>query len=402
VKRVQAYRFELRPDGAQERLMRRSCGCRRAVFNKGLALQIARRAAGERHLSYQDLCKHLTAWKAETDTAWLKEAYSQVLQQALKDLDRAYRNFFEGRADFPRFKRKGRDDAFRHPQRVRLDQPNGRIFIPKLGWMRYRASRFVEGEIGQVTVSVKAGTWFVSVQTEREVEAPVHPSTTLVGIDVGVARFATLSDGTVIEPIDAFRNAEAALAKAQRSMSRKTKFSANWKKAKAKVQQVQARIGRIRSDFLHKASTTISKNHAVVVIEDLRIGNMTASAAGTVAEPGTNVRQKTGLNKAILDQGWGEFGRQLGYKQGWRGGWLLEVPAANTSRRCPECDHVDAANRPSQAVFRCVECGYEANADDVASVNIARAGYARLACGHTSLVSASAQEPTEAGLAIAA
>lgn len=400
--RVQAYRFELRPDGAQEWLSRRSCGSRRFVFNKALALQKARHAAGEKHLSYADLCRHLTAWKAEASTAWLREVHSQVMQQALKDLDRAYRNFFEGRADFPRFKRKGVEDAFRHPQGVKLDQPNGRIFMPKLGWIRYRASRFIKGEIRQVTVSLQAGKWFVSIHTKREVEPPVHPSTNLVGIDVGVARFATLSDGTVIEPVHAFRNAEAALAKAQRAMSRKTKFSANWRKAKAKVQRIQARIARIRSDFLHKASTTISKNHAVVCVEDLRVGNMTASAAGTVEKPGTNVRQKAGLNKAILDQGWGEFRRQLGYKQGWRGGWLLEVPAVNTSRRCPECDHVDAANRPSQAAFRCVACGHEANADDVAAINIARAGHARLACGHTSPVGASAQEPAEARLGLAA
>lgn len=382
--------------------MGRSCGCRRYVFNRALALQKARHAAGEKHLSYADLCRQLTAWKAETGTAWLKEVHSQVLQQALKDLDRAYRNFFQGRAAFPRFKKKGQNDAFRNPQGVRLDQPNGRVYLPKLGWMRYRASRFVEGEIGQVTVSRHAGRWFVSVQTEREVKQPVHPAKTLVGIDVGVARFATLSDGTHIEPVDAFRSAEVALAKAQRAMSRKVKFSRNWRKAKAKVQKVQARIARIRSDFLHKASTTISKNHAVVCVEDLDVRAMTASAAGTVEEPGKKVRQKAGLNKAILDQGWGELRRQLGYKQDWRGGWLLAVPAPYTSQTCPECDHVAAANRPSQAVFRCVACGHEAHADDVASINIARAGHARLACGDTSPVGASAQEPAEVGQALAA
>jgi len=405
VLRVQSYRFELRPDGAQVRLSRRSCGARRYVFNRALALQKERREKGEKHLSYADLCKHLTAWKADPGTAWLKEVHSQVLQQALKDLDRAYRNFFEGRTAFPRFKKKGQGDAFRHQQGVRLDQPNGRIYLPKLGWMRYRASRWVEGEIGQVTVSLHAGRWFVSVQTEREVEAPVHPAASLVGIDVGVARFATLSsNGTiaVIEPVNAFRKAEEALANAQRAMARKKKFSRNWNKAKARVQAVQARIARIRSDFLHKASTSISKNHAVVCIEDLDVRNMTASAAGTVEQPGANVRQKAGLNKAILDQGWGEFARQLGYKQDWRGGWLLRVPAANTSRTCPECGHVDAANRPSQAVFRCVACGHAGHADDVAARNIERAGHARLARGDTSPVRASAREPAEAMQALAA
>ena len=110
--RVQAYRFELRTDGAQERFSRRSCGSRRFVFNKAPALQRARHAAGEKHLTYASLCKLLTAWKAEPATAWLREVHSQVLQQALKDLDQAYRNFFEGRTDFPRFKRKGVDDGW--------------------------------------------------------------------------------------------------------------------------------------------------------------------------------------------------------------------------------------------------------------------------------------------------
>ena len=382
--------------------MRRSCGCRRHVFNAALSLQNSRRDAGEKHLSYADLCRHLVAWKADPATAWLGEAPSQSLQQALKDLDRAYRNFFAGRAAFPRLKKKGQDEAFRYPQGVKLDQPNGRIYLPKLGWMRYRASRVVEGEIGQVTISLKAGRWFVSIQTGREVEAPVHPATTLVGIDMGVKRFATLSDGTMIEPVDAFRKAEAALAKAQRALARKTKFGRNWRKAKGRVQRVQARVARVRTDFLHKASTRISKNHAVVCVEDLKVQGMTASAAGTAEAPGTNVRQKAGLNKAILDQGWGEFRRQLEYKQAWRGGWVLAVPAPYTSRTCPECGYVAAANRPTQAAFRCVTCGHAAHADDVGAVNVARAGHARLARGETSPVGASAREPAEVRQALAA
>ena len=330
------------------------------------------------------------------------ETDSQVLQQSLKDLCRAYDNFFRKRAEFPRFKRKGLHESFRYPQRVKLDQPNGRIYLPKIGWLRYRASRFVEGDISQVTVSHRDGRWFIAIQTEREVERPVHPSTSMVGIDLGVARFATLSDGTFVEPVNAFRMAEAQLVKAQRRMSRQTKFSSNWKKARAKVQSIQSRIARIRYDFLHQTSTQISKSHAIVCVENLKVRNMTASAAGTVEQPGTNVRAKAGLNKAILDQGWGMFVRQLAYKLEWRGGMIVEVDPRNTSRRCPECDHVDAENRPSQARFACVSCGHEAHADHVGAINVLRAGHARLACGETSPEGASAQEPTEARSRLAA
>ncbi|WP_425452604.1 zinc ribbon domain-containing protein [Methylobacterium radiodurans] len=120
---------------------------------------------------------------------------------------------------------------------------------------------------------------------------------------------------------------------------------------------------------------------------------MTASAARTVEQPGRNVRQKSGLNRDIPDQGWGGFARQLAYKQDWRGGWLIRMPAANTSRTCPGCGHIDAANRPSRAVSRCVACGHAGNADDMAAINVERAGPARLARGDTSPAGASAGEP---------
>ena len=114
-------------------------------------------------------------------------------------------------------------------------------------------------------------------------------------------------------------------------MSRKTKFSNNWKKAKAIVQRIHARISNVRNDFLHKLSTTISKNHAIVCVEDLQVGNMSRSAAGTREEPGKNVRAKSGLNKSILDQGWYEFRRQLDYKLGWNGGWLIGATTEHKS-----------------------------------------------------------------------
>ncbi|MGH7706365.1 MAG: RNA-guided endonuclease InsQ/TnpB family protein, partial [Vulcanimicrobiaceae bacterium] len=146
-------------------------------------------------------------------------------------------------------------------------------------------------------------------------------------------------------------------------------------------------------DMLHKASTTISKNHAVVVLEDLRIRNMTASAKGTLDEPGSNVRAKSGLNRRILAQGWGEFRRQLDYKLAWNGGTLLLVDPRNTSRTCAACGHVSAENRQTQAAFRCIACGHAANADTNAAINILRrAGQVRIACGDSSLDGSAKQE----------
>jgi len=379
MQRLQAFRFELMPNGQQERQMRRFAGACRFIYNKALALQKERYERGEKKLGYAGLCKLLTEWRNSAETAWLADAPIHPLQQKLKDLERAYSNFFAKRADFPRFKKKGRSDSFRYPdpKQIKLDQGNSRIFLPKLGWLRYRNSRKVLGDLRNVTVSLSGGKWFVSIQTEREVEQAI-PQGGAVGIDMGIARFATLSDGTFYAPLNSFKRHEVALRKAQQAMSRKVKFSNNWKKAKARVQRIHSRIGNARRDFLHKASTAISKNHAMVCIEDLQVRNMSKSAAGTADAPGRNVRAKSGLNKSILDQGWFEFRRQLDYKLAWKGGHLIAVPPQNTSRTCPGCGHVSADNRQTQARFVCVACGYENNADVVGAINILSRGIQRL------------------------
>ena len=381
MQRRQAYQFELKPNGDQQRNMRRFAGSCRFVFNRALAVQQERYAQGEKKLGYAGLCKELTAWRNSPETAWLADAPVHPLQQALKDLERAYSNFFAKRADFPRFKKKGQHDAFRYPdpKQIKLDQSNSRIFLPKLGWLRYRNSRSVLGTVKNVTVRQSSGKWFVSIQTEREVEPPI-PNGGAVGIDLGIARFATLSDGTFHAPLHSFKRLQTALRKAQQAMSRKVKFSHNWKKGKAKIQNIHTRIGNARRDYLHQTSTAISQNHAMVCIEDLQVRNLSTSAAGTVEAPGRNVRAKSGLNRSILDQGWFEFRRQLDYKLAWNGGWLVAVPPQNTSRTCPCCAHVSAENRQTQARFACVECGFEEHADVVGAINILRAGHARFAC----------------------
>ena len=395
--RLQAFKYEIQPNGQQQRDMRRFAGSCRFVFNKALALQKEHYEQSKKKLGYAELCKELTAWKTQPVTAWLKETHSQVLQQSLKNIERAYKNFFEKRADFPRFKKKGQGDSFRFPQGFKIDQGNSRIFLPKLGWIHYRKSRDLLGTAKNITVSASGGKWFVSIQTEREVEQPVHPATSIVGIDVGITRFATLSDGSHIEPLNTFRKHQQRLARYQRAMSHKQKFSNNWKKAKARVQQIHTRIANVRRDFLHKTMTTISKNHAIVCIEELQVRNMSKSAVGSNETPGRNVKAKSGLNKSILDQGWFEFRRQLEYKQAWLGGDVLAVPPRNTSRTCPACGYVSADNRQTQAQFACVECGYAANADLVGAINVLAAGHAVLACGGTAQSGRPMkQEPAEA------
>ncbi len=382
MQRLQAFKYELRPTAEQAHKMRCFAGSCRFVYNRALALQKQHHETGGSYISYVDMAKQLTNWRHAEETIWLGEAPTHPLQHALKDLDRAFKNFFEKRADFPRFKKKGERASFRYPdpKQIKLDQLNIRIYLPKLGWMRYRNSREVLGTVKNVTVSQRAGRWYISIQTEREVDVPIHPAISMVGIDMGVARFATLSDGSFIAPRSSFKKHERKLAREQRSLSRKVRHSNNWKKQKRKVNKIHTRIADVRNDFLHKTSTAISKSHAVVVLESLTVKNMTASAKGTHVAPGRNVRQKAGLNRSILDQGWYEFRRQLEYKQHWLGGEVLAVSARNTSRTCPGCGNVSADNRKTQAVFLCVACGFSGHADLVAANNILRAGHARLAC----------------------
>ena len=395
MERLQAFKFELQPNGEQQRTMRRFAGSCRFVFNKALALQQTRHEQGEKKLSYAGFCKALTEWKAQPETLWLKETHSQPLQQTLKDLERAYVNFFEKRADFPRFKKKGTGDSFRYPQGCKLDQGNGRIFLPKLGWLRYRNSRDVLGDICNVTISQSGGKWFASIQTRREVPVEQPPGG-IVGLDMGIARFVTLSDGSHLDPLNSFKKHQQRLKRYQRRMARKVKFSQNWKKAKAKVTQIHIDIANARKDYLHKASHAISKNHAIVCIEDLQVRNMSKSSKGNAETHGKQVKQKSGLNRAILDQGWGEFRRQLDYKLAWRGGHLIAVPPHNTSRTCPACGHVSDENRQTQARFECVECGYENHADVVGAINVLERGHRLLACGELAQLGRSVkQEPAE-------
>lgn len=397
--RLQAFKFELMPDGEQQRAMRRFAGSCRFVYNKALALQKENHEAGNKFIGYVPMAANLPIWKRETGQEWLKDAPSQALQHALKDLEKAYKNFFAKRAGFPRFKRKGSGDSFRYPEpkQIKLDQANGRILLPKLGCLRYRNSRDVLGEVRNATVSQSGGKWFVSIQTEREIEQPLPTATSAIGIDVGIVRFATMSDGTFIAPLNSFKKHQQRLARYQRRMSRKVKFSNNWKKARAKVQKIHTGIANARKDFLHKTTTTISKSHALVCIEDLQVRNMSRSAKGTSEQPGKMVKQKSGLNRAILDQGWGEFRRQLDYKVAWNGGMLLAVPPHHTSRTCPHCGYVSKDNRQTQAKFLCVDCSYENHADVVGAINVLARGYRVLACGEPVRSGRSMkQEPAEA------
>jgi len=383
-----AYKYRLEPTAEQAARLAVLCGHARFVWNHGLRHCLEQLDQGKKIPSAFELNTLITQWKKQDDLSWLKEAYTDNLQQKLKDLHGAWMRYFDTSlaAEKPRFKKKGKhQDAIRFVNFNKYCQLDGkRVKLPgKLGWLKFRESRQVQGVIKNCTVSLKSGHWYIAFQVEQEVSKPCHPPTSAVGVDVGVARFITLSDGSHLKPLNAFRKHEKRLAIEQRKLSRKVKFSANWKKQKAKVQKVHTRIAHCRNDYLHKVSTKISKNHAMIAIEDLRVSNMSKSAKGSAELHGTHVKAKSGLNKSILDQGWYEFRRQLEYKQHWNGGMVVAVPAHHTSQTCPSCGHVSKENRQTQARFKCIECDYTNNADVVGALNVLERGHRLLACGES-------------------
>ena len=307
-----AFKFEIMPNGEQIRRIKQFCGCARFVFNRALAYQNEQYEADKSFkFSYAKIANLLPEWKREL--VWLKDCHSQVLQQSLKDLESAFKNF---------------------PQGCKLEQQNNRIYLPKIGWVRYRNSRAISGSLKNVTVSQKCGMWYVSIQTEFETETP-KPNGGEIGIDMGIVRFATLSNGEYFEPINAFKNLKGKIAKLQKRFKNKTKFSKNWQKLKVKIAKFHHKTSNIRKNYLHQISSKISRNHAIVYVEDLQVANMSKSAKGDAEQHGKIIKQQSGLNRAILDQSWYEFRRQLAYKLAWTGGFLFAVPPQNTSRCCP-------------------------------------------------------------------
>lgn len=370
---AKTFRYRLERSVSQRQLFARFAGCCRFVFNHGLA---ARKASYETQgvtLTYADQCKILPTMKKAKETAWLGEIHSQVLQQALKDLDAAYQHFFrrvrDGKAPgFPKFKKKGRRDSFRYPQGVKVGE--GRVYLSKIGWVKYRNSRPVEGRILQATIKREGEHWFISLACEVEVPDPAPVAVTegsAVGIDVGLKSFAVLSDGTEIENPRFLKKALAKLRRAQRTLSRKRERSNNWKKQVAKVAKLHLQVKNARKDFAHKVSTAIVKNHDLIAVEDLNI---------------TGMVQNRHLSRAISDVGWGQFLDMLKYKAEWAGKHFVRIGRFEaTSKTCSTCGEKKSIPL-SVRTYACSGCGMALDRDWNASLNIRAAGLAVLnACG---------------------
>jgi len=415
-----AIRFQLRLTPAQERTFSRWAGMGRWVWNQALARQKSRYEAGEPYAGYVDMAKWLTQWRNTPQTAWLREGPVHTQQQVLRRLDAAFQRFFANvragkRPGYPRFKTRGSEPGLRFPDKAQIgyDAANGRVRLPKIGWLRLRHSMQISTGIANATVTREGKRWVVSLQYTREDAAP-HGLAPTLGLDMGVANFYADSDGACEAPLRALARQARRLAYAQRAVARKRKGSRNRRKAVDRLAALHRRIARQRNAWLHGLSTALSHQHPAIAIEDLKVAAMSASARGTVQAPGRKVRQKAGLNRSILDQGWSTFRTMLAYKLAAQGGELIAVAPAYTSQRCHQCGHTARENRPTQAKFTCMACGHAEHADVNAAQNILAAGHAvwaardgrSRACGEAvrqgkqrvaTRATSVKQEPTEAG-----
>ena len=364
-----AYRYRLRTlPATTERTLRRWEGCCRKVWNLALDHQQKNRAAGEKHASYVTMAKWLTEWRGSAECGYLKEPPVHMLQNVLKALDGAFQRFFRKDGGYPQFKRYGEPLGLRETdvKCFAVDMAHGRVKLPKVGWLRYRDSRPVVGIPKTVSVCREIGGWYVAIQVEVVLDkAPIPEATALGAADRGITNFLATDTGRLVAPLEAHKRSLYRLRRYQRAVARKIEAakvaagipkdkpfpkgfrqqpSTRLRRAQDRVAKIHGKIARQRADFLHKLSTELADRHAVFCLEDLRIKNMAASATGDTDAPGTNVRQKAGLNRSILDQGWGLFATQLSYKLDWRGGHLIKVPAAYTSQTCAVCGHTDHAD----------------------------------------------------------
>jgi putative transposase len=396
-----SIRQRLYPSSEALPRLTRHCADARYVWNLGLE-QRGYWKPGMPTLSVYDQKRSLT--EARSASPWLAEGSSSVQQQALFDLDRGFKNWWKNPAHFgrPTWRRAGVHEGFyvRDLSVRRLNRRGGEVQIPKAGWVRFRISRsFAEIEkatSARVTLD-RAGRWHVSFTTPpRSFER--SPTGANVGLDMGIAASVTTSDAEHLHMPSLLSPGEAQhKRRLQRQLSRQCMGSARRNRTKASLARLSAKEADRRKDWIEKTTTELVVNNDLVVLEDLKVKNMTSSAKGSVECPGRRVRQKAGLNRSISSQAWTLFRQRLTDKAAHATSpvELILVNPAFTSQRCAGCGHTAATNRKSQAVFVCGACGYTANADVNAATNILAAGLAVTGRGGTPYA-ISAQRPYEA------
>lgn len=360
-----AYKYRFYPTPEQEKQLAQTFGCTRFIYNHFLRVRTDAFFNEGRRVGYNDTARMLTELKQQPETIWLCECSNVVLQQALRNLDAAFKNFFQGRAKYPVFKKKHGKQSARYTTSG-FRWKDGQIWLAKMDApLNIRWSRSFTGIPSSVTVSRDAaGRYFISILVEEEVN-PLPVINKMVGMDLGLTHAVILSSGEKIPNPTYLRKAEKKLAKAQRRMAKKQKGSQNRAKARRKVARLHAKVQDCRKDFLHKTTTQLVNENQVISAESLSVKNMVRNPC---------------LAKAIHDVGWGELVRQLEYKSQWYGRTFIQIDKwFPSSKRCHACGHILDTLDLGTREWTCQECGTHHDRDINAAQNILSAGLAIIA-----------------------
>ena len=406
--KLKGIKIRLYPNKKQEKQFKQEVGNQRFIWNYFLDLSKTKYEILKENMYYSEMANMLPFLKDEID--FLKIGVAQSLQQTLKDLEQSFKNFYRNVKNgtvsriiakklskgkqinnipcLPKFKKQGQDDSYRIPQRFYLK--GNKIQIPKVGKIRFRGLNKLKTNqvIKNVTISCENGKWYCSLCVEFKPKKfkKTHKS---IGLDVGSVRLYTRSDGKKRKPIRNLDNVKAILFKIksiQQQMSWKQEcwkqrtghsklkkgeiVSNAWLKLKIILSKLHEKLKRIKVDYLHKITTNLVKRFDLIVVEDLKLSNMTRSSKGTLLKPGKMVPQKSGLNRNLLSNSLGLLFQMLEYKCNWYGKTFKKVDPKFTSQTCSKCGTKNKKSRESQSRFRCKSCGFKINADHNAAINI--------------------------------
>lgn len=390
---VERHRTELvrmAPTAAQEQQFARFAGASRFVYNLCLDQRVMHYQLFRRSPLYTAQARELPELKAAVP--WLKDVHADVLQQAMRDLDKAFQAFYRRERGFPDRRAKGLNDSFRFPYRRvkntsrargggdyeslrirRISRRWGEINLPKIGWVRFRWTRMPRGKVFSATVKRDALGWRLSIDAKEAVPAPEPSARPAVGIDRGVRATVATSDGRLISMAPEFRTEQerSRFVRICRALRRSQPGSRRQKKLLGQFRLMHRRRARRRDDFTHKLSRELASAHGLIVLEDLSVDQITAQR-----RPGVTPASRAAWNRIVLGQGWGRLADRLSYKAEEEGSAVIKVPPYNTSRTCSACGQFGPGGRngPLGDTFACPACGHQEDADINAAKVILRRG----------------------------
>jgi putative transposase len=365
---LKAYKYKIKPNKIQELKLNQFFGCARYIYNWGLNKKIELYSQENKNCSVFDLIKEVTQLKKTEEHSWLSDTHSQTLQGALRNLDVAYTNFFKKKANFPKFKRKANKQSFQYPQGVQIKED--KIFLPKIGWVKFFNSRTFEGTIKTVTVSKNpSGDYFVSVLVDNYKELPSKKPIlreTSVGLDFGIKDLVITSDSEVFENQKHFKKMKDKLRVEQRSFARKKKGSKNRERQRVKVAKLYQKVTNQRMDYLHKISSQLVAQYDAICIEDLAVESL--------------LKEKK-MSSLIADASWRTLRTMLEYKCEWYGKNLLVIGRFEpSSKRCNNCGNINQDLKLSDRVWTCKKCSEVLDRDLNAALNIRDYGLGTSPC----------------------